>query len=370
MSRRGENIYKRKDGRWEGRYIAGRKPDGSAIYRYLYDKTYKGIKEKKRCAAQEKAALQDAPALGRILDTWLESKRGMVKESTYTRYWLHIERYLRPAFGRLDTNEMTTEAVRDQVQFLLTRGRRDENGGLSPKTVSDLLSILREIAAFSAACGCELPCRLEGLSVKRKPLEMRVFTTEEQAVLTRYLLENTDLYRFDVLICLYTGIRIGELCALQWEHFSLEERKLRICGALQRLCDPDGDSGKRTRIVISSPKSAHSVRTIPLPGFLLPMISAFYGQEQHYFLSGTPKPVEPRVLQYHFKKYIASCKIADANFHALRHTFATRCVEAGFEIKSLSEILGHADVNITLNRYVHSSFTLQASNMEKLSLVL
>lgn len=189
-------------------------------------------------------------------------------------------------------------------------------------------------------------------------------------MLTRYLLENTDLYRFGVLICLYTGIRIGELCALQWEHFSLEERKLRICGTLQRLCDPDGDSGKRTRIVISSPKSAHSVRTIPLPGFLLPMISAFYGQEQHYILSSTPKPVEPRVLQYHFKKYIASCKIADANFHALRHTFATRCVEAGFEIKSLSEILGHADVNITLNRYVHSSFTLQASNMEKLSLVL
>ena len=92
MSRRGENIYKRKDGRWEGRYIAGRKPDGSAIYRYLYDKTYKGIKEKKRCAAQEKAALQDAPAFDRILDTWLESKRGMVKESTYTRYWLHILR--------------------------------------------------------------------------------------------------------------------------------------------------------------------------------------------------------------------------------------------------------------------------------------
>ena len=96
--------------------------------------------------------------------------------------------------------------------------------------------------------------------------------------------------------------------------------------------------------------------------------SAFYGQEQHYILSSTPKPVEPRVLQYHFKKYIASCKIADANFHALRHTFATRCVEAGFEIRSLSEILGHSSTRITLECYVHSSMNLKRKNMEKLKI--
>ena len=174
-----------------------------------------------------------------------------------------------------------------------------------------------------------------------------------------------------MLLCLYTGLRIGEVCALRWDCVDLDKRALRVRATVQgvRLQDP-GD-GPKTKMLYSEPKSKTSIRDIPLPEQLLPILRQFQGDPSAFILSGAADQYpEPRLLQYWFKKYLVQCGIEDANFHALRHTFATRCVESGFELKSLSEILGHANVNVTLNRYVHSSFALKAENMGRMVLLM
>ena len=137
---------------------------------------------------------------------------------------------------------------------------------------------------------------------------------------------------------------------------------------MQRIQDLSNGSIAKTKIIITEPKSQCSIRDIPLPTFIIDIAKQFASKPKTFILTGTDRYIEPRTMQNRFKKYIKESGINDANFHALRHTFATRCIEVGFEIKSLSEILGHANVNITLNRYVHSSFELKHSNMNKLAL--
>lgn len=166
-----------------------------------------------------------------------------------------------------------------------------------------------------------------------------------------------------------TGIRIGELCALRWENIDIENKVLSVNKTLIRIQNTNTLIASKTKVIISAPKSKCSIRKIPLPDCIIPLLKAFAQKGDTFFLTGeTERFVEPRTMQNRFKKYVSACNITDANFHALRHTFATRCIELGFEIKSLSEILGHANVNITLNRYVHSSFELKTLNMNRLSL--
>ena len=172
------------------------------------------------------------------------------------------------------------------------------------------------------------------------------------------------------MICLYTGLRVGEICALKWGDVNFEEKTIYVHQTMQRLqCMESGE--RKTQILISNPKSDSSVRWIPIPDSLFNLICQYKFPENAYFLTGTSKQyIEPRNMQNKFKKAIKECNIENANFHALRHTFATRCIELGFDIKSLSEILGHSNVNITLNRYVHPSMELKQQNMNKLSELL
>ena len=169
-----------------------------------------------------------------------------------------------------------------------------------------------------------------------------------------------------MLICLYTGIRIGELCALQWDDISLEKKTLHIQKTMLRI--QTDDENQKTKVVITPPKSSCSVRTIPVQDILVEYLARFEEGPDAYLLTGSAeKYIEPRTMQNRFKSVLNKCGIHSANFHALRHTFATRCVEAGFDVKSLSEILGHSSVNITLNRYVHPTMEMKRSNMNRLS---
>ena len=190
----------------------------------------------------------------------------------------------------------------------------------------------------------------------------------EQELLLTYIKNNPTLINVGIMISLFTGIRIGELCALQWKDISIETKTISINKTLQRIQTPNGPT--KTAITISEPKSNCSIREIPIPDILIEFLilaNSTSNSTLSYVLTNNQKYAEPRTVQNHFKLVISSCHIADANFHALRHTFATRCIEVGFDIKSLSEILGHANVNITLNRYVHPSMDLKKKNMDKLS---
>ena len=155
----------------------------------------------------------------------------------------------------------------------------------------------------------------------------------------------------------------------RWKDISLRKKTVRVDFTMQRLQLPDNPIENKTAVMIGDPKSAMSARVIPLTDFIVDFCKKMeIPSPQAFVLTGeTERYMEPRTLQYRFAKYAKECGIADVHFHTLRHTFATRCVEVGFEMKSLSEILGHSTVKVTLDRYVHPSMELKRNNMDKLS---
>ena len=173
-----------------------------------------------------------------------------------------------------------------------------------------------------------------------------------------------------ILVCLFTGLRVGEICALRWEDISFLDHTIHVHQTLQRIQDRN-NSEHKTRIVVTTPKSACSIRTIPVPEDLIVLLESYKTSSTGYILTNSDQEfLEPRTMQNHFKKALRKSSVDPANYHSLRHTFATRCIELGFDVKSLSEILGHASVTITMNRYVHPSMELKKENMQRLSELL
>ncbi len=370
MPRTGENIYKRKDGRWEARYICAHDSQRKAVYKYIYAKTYKEVKAKMlKSITESKKNANDEKHIceyGILLDNWLKSKELSVKESTYIRYKNAVEKHIKPSLGKYSISSINTETVEDFIQKKLKNGRLDGKDGLSPKSAEDILIMIKNSFKYAEYQGITVNCKLAGVSVKKRYKEMRVLTADEEDRLLGVILKNIDRYKLGVFICLYTGIRIGELCALRWENISRDDETVKIEKTLQRLQINNTEADRKTKIIITDPKSERSQRTVPLPKFVSNIIEPARESESIYILSGKIHPSEPRTVQYRFKSYLKEAGITPAGFHSLRHTFATRCIEAGFDAKTLSEILGHSSVNITLDRYVHSSLELKRINMEKL----
>lgn len=371
MSRTGENIYKRKDGRWEARYISSYDEYGKAKYKYLYSRTYKEVKEK-LINAQNRFDIfvqQDkgAEKYNYWLGEWLQTKKIRIKDSSFIRYRNLIQNHISPHLGNYPISKISTELMKKYARNQLHQGRVDGRGGLSPKTITDIFAIIKESFKYAQSRGVFVQCSFEYITFKKNKQEMRALNCTEEQRLLSVLFDEIDCYKLGVFICLYTGIRIGELCALQWKDISISDKTVKIERTMQRIQNNEADSVKKTTIIITEPKSDCAKRTIPLPDFVIEVLIPFVASPTAFVLSNSCKTfVEPRTMQNRFKSYIESGGIYKANFHALRHTFATRCVEVGFDIKSLSEILGHSSVKITLDKYVHSSMALKRNNMEKL----
>ncbi len=371
MSRKGENIYKRKDGRWEGRFIKRYETTGKAKYGYVYAKSYKEVKSKLEVAKINSSQFNDTndETYGELLDKWLAYKKREVKYSSYIRYKNTIENHIKPKLGAIKAKSISADIIQEYLKEKSENGRIDKRGGLSNKSLSDILVIVKETLKFGNVYDTSIDNLRTSTSQKHK--SMRVLNEKEQTNLTITLLNDTDIYKMGVLICLYTGIRIGELCALKWSDISLESKVISINKTLQRLPNTNPEANTKTTLFTSEPKSGSGNRIIPIPEFLYTIILPFRKQDEMNVISTEKKPlIEPRTMQNYFKKYLAESNISDANFHSLRHTFATRCIEVGFDIKTLSEILGHSSVKITLDRYVHSSLNLKKLNMQKLKLAV
>lgn len=367
--RKGENIFKRKDGRWEARYIKSHELTGKIRYGFCYGKTYSEAKEKvNKCKAAilngESAEHTDGrKRFGYFCDIWLRYGKVRWKESTYIKYETVLQRYIKSKLGAFYPQEITSDIIAAFGEELLQEG-------LSAKTVKDILITLRSILKYTArSCPGGFPA-VEIIYPKIPRQDMRILSLEEQKHFIEYLLYEMDTCKFGILLAMFTGMRIGELCALRWDNISLEDKTIHINATMQRLKNPDADGQAKTRVTVTLPKSETSIRTIPMTE----EIARLCGQMQchrkdAYVLTGETRYMEPRALQYRLGKYTRECGLEDIHFHTLRHTFATRCVEAGFEIKSLSEILGHATTTITLDRYVHSSLELKRNNMNKLPVI-
>lgn len=368
--KKGENIFKRKDGRWEGRYIKGYELSGKIRYGFCYGKTYKEAKAKvlqcKTALLEGKPAPHSASKhrFAFYCDEWLKARKNKIRESTYIKYDTIIKKHIKPKLGACFPLGITSDTADDFSRELLYENK------LSVKTVRDILTVLHGILKYTAA---KLPGTIHETEItypKQIRKEMRVLSRDEQNLFIKYLQTDIDACKFGILLMLASGIRIGELCALKWENIDLKEQTISIVSTLQRLHDTAEESNKRTRIVIGAPKSDTSLRTVPLTDYASGLCRRFAAIDSAAFvLTGTSSFMEPRTLQYRIEKYARDCGLCGVHAHTLRHTFATRAVEAGFEIKSLSEVLGHANTSITLERYVHSSMELKRTNMSKLAAV-
>lgn len=297
---------------------------------------------------------------------WLDSIRPQIKESSYIKYTNSVKSYLNPIFSSTAIESITRADV-SSLCVNLSQSGGAHNNGLSSKTIRDSLSILRSIFDYAADERGLPVANIAGINVKTDHSIMRVLSIPEQEKLESALREDLNDCNLGILLCLYTGVRIGELCALTWKDISNTEQMLFVNKTMQRLQQLGGGE-KKTKVVITTPKSECSIRTIPLPDSIYQLLQNNRKNDDTFFLTGMRgKYIEPRTMENRFKKVLIKTGIEAANFHALRHTFATRCIELGFDIKSLSEILGHASVNITLNRYVHPSMELKQKNMNMLS---
>lgn len=263
MPRKGENIYKRKDGRWEGRYIRSYDSEHKAKYAYVYGKTYSEVKRKlteQRGNVQKVQPTKNkSSTYGELLDCWLHSMQLNTKESTQARYTHLIKTHIKPHLGAVQLSQLTTDVIEIFIEQQLTDGRLDNSGGLSPKTVTDILTIIKSTIEYARYKELPVICNLSKLSIKKKEKEMRVFTPSEQESLIGTLTNDMDHSKFGVLLSLYTGIRVGELCALQWEDFDLAHSKLKIRKTMQRIQDLGNGSVSKTKIVITEPKSQCSM---------------------------------------------------------------------------------------------------------------
>lgn len=365
--RTGENIFKRKDGRWEARYHKGRSASGGILYGYCYGKTYTEAKQNVEYAkrnfenTETHNAVPEQKPMHWYCDSWLQTNRLRLRDSTYIKYRGFLDHHINPFFGNLLPAEISSQTVSAFSDLLL------ETKGLSLKTVRDILSALNTIFHYITKHFPDLMGVVDVVYPAAAWSEIRVLTVEEQQILTTYLLEDMNLCKFGILLALLTGIRIGELCALRWDHVLLDSKLLRVDASMQRLKNLSPDAGSKTAVVIGSPKSQSSIRSIPMPDYLVDLCHKLRPSDPKAFvLTGTAASyMEPRTVQRKFAKYAEDCGLENVTVHTCRHTFATRCIEAGFEIKSLSEIMGHANVSVTMNRYVHCSMNLKRENMEK-----
>lgn len=360
MPRRGENIRKRADGRWEGRYIEGYSKDGKSKYRSIYGRTYSEVKEKlnqyKKLCNKDTNNKSD---LKELFHEWLNIKESTVKPSTYAKYYHFIEKHFIPYFKNVKTIYLTSELVQDFIY---------EKNNLSEKTVNDMISLLIQIIKYGQSKNYIGYFDFNSIISPKSPnKELPVLKNSEFTKLVDYIQINFDIEKIGVLLSLFMGMRLGEICALQWNDINFYDETIRIEKTIQRLKDLNSNSIKKTKIIIDVPKSQNSIREIPIPSFLLDLLKENKANDRAYILTGTIHYIEPRSYQKKFKCYLKEAGIPDINFHALRHTFATRAIEQEFDIKSLSEILGHSSVKFTLERYVHPSSEHKKMNLEKLA---
>ena len=361
MGRRGENIFKRKDGYWEARYVKGYDEYGKKKYASVYAKSYNEVKEKRleiisQITLMPQNVIKRTITLSALVLEWLYLNQNRLKPSSYQKYDYIYHNHIENQIGKYQVIYLTPIVVKQFSDEKLA-------SGLSATTVNGILVFIKTCLKYGSR-QYALPM-IDIIYLKCKRQEMRVLSVEEQRKLTNYLIKDMDIYKLGVLVALYTGIRIGELCALLWK--DIKDGVMTINKSMQRLRKGNTNT---TELIVSEPKSESSFRIIPIPIFINVEIEKFRLSDEQNFMSKPYHPViEPRVLQYQFKKYLKDCGIEEASFHVLRHTFASRCVASGVDIQSIKTLLGHSNISVTA-RYFHTDFSQMVASVQKLEFIV
>ena len=300
-----------------------------------------------------------------LMTAWLDRcERERVKPRTYSRYKGLIVQHILPELGDTQIDDLG----RRQISEFLTAHQADGNlrgEALSATSTNLMLTVLN--AAFTYACDMELlpanPCdRIR--RVPGPPPRVEAFTREEQRRLEEAIAVSEDRRLFGIRLCLYTGLRIGELLGLEWQDVDMEKGILHIGKTVYREKNAEGE----WQLFVDRPKTAASERMVPLPGYLAEDLRIYRRGARSEFVIENKKAerMSIRSYQYLFERLTEKAGVRKLNFHALRHTFATRALECGMDIKTLSELMGHKNATITLNRYAHSMMDTKIAAMNKL----
>ncbi|MEW3486598.1 site-specific integrase [Enterococcus entomosocium] len=366
MSRKGENIYKRKDGRWEGRYPKGRKLNGKIHYGYVYRSTYRECKEiliKKKFEYQ--VSTKDVTiyqgSVGDWFNEWLLQQQFFLRPSTISSYNYKINKYVIPDIGYLKLSKLST----NHLQKLIDKWQIQS---LSISTIQTITRILRKSLKNAVEQGKLLANPSEQLEIPKKPKNIiRSLTQEEQKRLIR--VSKSDKTGLAVILALYTGLRIGEISALRWEDINFSENTIKISHTFQRISSAGYD--QHTHMHLGKVKSANSQRTIPIAETLLKLLKKAHRENHKEFVFQVCNhPMEPRLLTYHFHRIRKKAGLEAIHFHQLRHTFATRCLEAQGDIASISALLGHASTKMTLDIYTDTIYEQRIATIQKMNVLL
>ena len=356
-----ETITQRKDGRYMGRFIIDHESNGKPIYQYVYGKTFDEAEQKLRIARDIESQYLSGRCntVNKVYSEWLNAIVNRVKESTYANYTMKFEKHILPVFG-----DMLCTAINSAKINAFIKDKMDS--GLSAGYVRDLLTVFKALLSYAQE---EYSFKLSLKNVclpkaeKKKPHKM---DDEQQKKLVSYVKNHIDLTGLGVLLSLFMGLRIGELCGLKWGDIDITHKILRVNRTVQRICKQNGS--RKTMLVITEPKSSNSKRCIAIPDFLIPYLLKFRGNAEDYVLSGSEKPTEPRTMQYRYKKILEAADVESGNYHQLRHSFATNCIENGYDAKTLSIVLGHSTIALTLERYVHPNQQYERRMMNSLAM--
>ena len=367
MARHGEKIRKRKDGRWEGRYKIGNNENGKTVYKSVYGKSYTEIKEKLKNieVMYENEIFQKRNiTFSYVISEWFDSKKLNLKKSTTHKYEYLISRHIIPDLGKISLTNLGPSTINSFAERKLEKGAIHLSKGLSKSYVRSMMLIITAAIKYAEQEGWCKNTSSKIYKPSQEKKEIKILSSFEQMTLEKKLVNDLSATSVGMLITLKTGLRIGELCALKWEDFDFTNNILYVRSTVSRIKNP---KGKGTILIIDVPKTDSSSRSIPLCNDLKAILTdAKKRSNSCYVVSDKESFLSPRTFEYRYHKLMKKYNFPNLNYHALRHSFATRCIECGVDVKSLSEILGHSSVTITLNTYVHSSMELKRAQLNKL----
>lgn len=364
MGRHGENIRHRKtDGRWEGRYKVYHEEKKEYVYRSVYGHTYAEVREKltikqlttrKLISGGNPDGLYNTALFSQAANEWLGVIREKCKYSTYIKYDTIYRTHLADLLGDCPLIDITDTQLQAEIP-----------DNLSENLQKSIYCVANQILRYANSHYQISVPMLTRISTHAEKKSIETLSVSEQAKLFDCIHTDTDKYKIAISFSLCLGLRLGEICALKWTDIDFINMTMTINHTVQRITAMDiAEETSKTNLLEGAPKSDCSKRMIPVSSKLLQMLNTIHSDEPYIF--GGEKPLEPRTMQYQFKRILKEALISDRNFHILRHTFATNCVEKGIDVKSLSEILGHSDVKITLNRYVHPTMDAKRLQLEQL----
>ena len=374
MPRKGENIHKRTDGRWEGRYKMGRKDDGSILYGFIYGKSYKEVKDKlieykykysqyykPKKKEKEKEATYDGTVFDFSVEYMRELELSDIKQSTFANYNSMLKIHIRPYF---EDQKLTSITTGDIVEFVDNLKQKKMGTG-AIHGVMGLLSRMLNAAVKKKNLPFN-PCEEVDLP-KIEKAKIEPLTPTEQKLLEAAAFQHE--YGLPVILTLYTGMRIGEIAGLRWSDINFDTGVIHVQRTIQRISVEGSD--KKTVIIIDKPKTDSSNRLIPIiPPLKSLLLDLKSEAASEYVVTCNGSFAEPRVIRYRYSALVEKAGLIYVSFHTLRHTFATRGMEVHMDIPALSSSLGHSSIKMTLDVYTASVLEQRVVSMNLLSPLL